>query len=80
MSGFKMYEIVEVFNPSHPRHGSRGVIGGVLLADGEIMGCSVRFADDIEMLDPEDLEQTDESITEQEYERGPWPPAVLNKE
>jgi hypothetical protein len=79
MSSFKMYEIVEVFNLSHPRHGSRGVIGGVLVADGEIMGCSVRFADDTEMLDPEDLERTDETITDHEYERGPWPPAALTK-
>lgn len=74
---FKMYEIVEVDNPSHPRHGTRGVIGGLLVADGELMGCSVRFIDDTEMLDPEDLESTESSISEEEFERGAWPPAQL---
>lgn len=78
MNNFKMYEIVEVQNPAHPRDGTRGVIAGILVADGEVMGCSVRFADDVEMLDPEDLEQTSLSITEHDYERGPWPPAELN--
>lgn len=80
MNDFKMYEIVEVRNPAHPRDGTLGVIAGILVADGEVMGCSVRFADDTEMLDPEDLEQTSQSITEQAFERGPWPPAALNRE
>lgn len=74
---FKMYEIVEVQNPSHPRHGTLGVIAGVLVADGEMMGCTVRFIDDTEMLDPEDLESTESSISEAEFENGPWPPARL---
>lgn len=77
MSSLKMYEIVEVRNPSHPRHGTRGVIAGILVADGEIMGCSVRFVEATEMLDPEDLESTDLSMTEADFERGPWPPAAL---
>lgn len=78
MSSFKMYEIVELQHPTHPRNGTRGVIAGILAADGEIMGYSVRFADDIEMVDPDDLEYTGLSITENDYERGPWPPAALS--
>lgn len=79
MSGFKMYEIVEVQNPSHPRHATRGVIAGVLAADGEVMACSVRFADDTEMVDPEDLLPLNESITEHDFERGAWPPPALRR-
>ncbi len=78
MIGFKMYEIVEVQHPTHPRNETRGVIAGILAADGEIMGYTVRFADDIEMVDPEDLEPTGLSITEKDYEHGAWPPAALN--
>lgn len=77
MNSLKMYEIVEVHNPSHPRHGTRGVIAGILVADGEMMGCSVRFVEATEMLDPDDLEPTDSRITEEDFERGPWPPAAL---
>lgn len=77
MSSFKMYEIVEIDNHSHPRHGTRGVIAGILAADGEIMGYSIRFAEGGEMLDPDDLAPTDESISEADFENGPWPPASL---
>ena len=78
MSSFKIYEIVEVMNPSHPHHGTRGVVTGAFVIDGEVMSYSVHFADAIEMVDPEDLEQTDQSISEADYERGPWPPACLS--
>lgn len=80
MISFKMYDVVEVQHPTHPRNGTRGVIGGMLAADGEIMGYSVRFADDMEMVDPDDLEYTGLSITEQDFDHGPWPPAVLSKD
>jgi len=78
MISFKMYDIVELDHPTHPRNGTRGVVAGVLAADGEIMAYSVRFADEMEMVDPEDLEPTGLRITEQEFDHAPWPPAALN--
>lgn len=79
MNSFKMYEVVEVVNPGHPRHGTRGVIAGAFVIDGEVMSYSVHFADDIEMVDPEDLEQTNQHISQADYEHGTWPPACLTK-
>lgn len=73
----RLYEVVELANPAHARHGQRGIVNNALVLEGEIVLYGVHFIDDTDTVDPEDLLQTGERITEQEYKNGAWPPACL---
>lgn len=77
MSAIRLYEVVELANPAHARHGQRGVVNNALVLEDEIVLYGVHFIDDIESVDPDDLVQTGERISEQEYKSGVWPPACL---
>ncbi|MDQ9169349.1 hypothetical protein Q8A64_02875 [Oxalobacteraceae bacterium R-40] len=73
----RLYEVVELVNVAHARHGQRGIVNNALVLEGEIVLYGVHFIDDIETVDPDDLQQTGERISEQEYKSGAWPPACL---
>lgn len=77
MSDIRLYEVVELMNTAHARHGQRGVVNNALVLEDEIVLYGVHFIDEIESVDPDDLVQTGERITEQEYKNGVWPPACL---
>lgn len=77
MSDIKLYEVVEVTNTAHARHGQRGVVNNALVLEGEIVLYGVHFIDEIDTIDPDDLVQTGECLSKQEYDSGIWPPACL---
>lgn len=75
MSVIQINEIVRVTNPSHDKLGMQGVVRGAFVVDGEILSYAVQFAQDEELIDPEDIEQTGDSISEADFENGLLPPA-----
>jgi hypothetical protein len=77
MSDIRLYDVVEVTNTAHARHGQRGVVNNALVLEGEIVLYGVHFVDEIDTIDPDDLVQTGESLSKQEYGSGAWPPACL---
>jgi hypothetical protein len=77
MSDIRLYDVVELVNVAHARHGQRGVVNNALVLEGEIVLYGVHFIDEIETIDPDDLVQTGERVAEQEYKSGAWPPACL---
>jgi hypothetical protein len=77
MSDIRLYDVVEVTNAAHIRHGQRGVINNALVLEGEIVLYGVHFIDEIDTIDPDDLVPTGERLTKQEYDSGAWPPACL---
>jgi hypothetical protein len=77
MSDIRLYDVVEVTNGAHTRHGQRGVVNNALVLEGEIVLYGVHFIDEIDTIDPDDLVPTGKSLTKQEYNGGTWPPACL---
>lgn len=77
MSDIRLYDVVELVNPAHVRHGQRGVVNNALVLEGEVVLYGVHFIDDTETIDPEDLSPTGDCLTAQEYNNGAWPPAYL---
>lgn len=75
MSIIQINEIVRVTNPSHGKAGMQGVVRGAFVVDGEILSYAVQFSQDEELIDPEDIEQTGNSISEADFENGLLPPA-----
>lgn len=78
MSIIKLYEVVEIMNPTHPRHGQHGVVGGTLVVDSEVFSYDIHFVSGTELIDPEDLVQTGERISESDFQNGVWPATCLD--